>query len=253
MKKIIVLFSIIVLVGLASCENPKLTKLKKTIKEANEACPVNMGMVGTLLSIKFDENENEVKVYFSIDDDITSIDVIRENEQMFMKTLKLSFSDADQKVFLKELIEAGVGMSVIYEGASSGKSHKFTFTLDDLKEIYNNPLSEKEINQLYLENEITTTNASLPSVLDEGMELVRMFDDGKNVVYLTLLDEEIYDIDDFKYSWYEAKQSIRESFGDPILKRFLEKLKSLDKGLVYRYQGKQSGKSCDITFIPEEL
>lgn len=255
MRKLIVLFSIVVLVGLASCENSKLARLKKTIKEVNDECPVDMGMIGNIVSYKFDENENEVQINISVDEDNLNIDFIRDNEEMIISSMKLSLLKADDKKLEKEAIDAGVGMSFIYTGVSTGKSHKLTLTLDDLKDIINNnnSLSEKEIDEILLAQQIASVDASCPFFIDEGMKIVRAYDDGNNVVYVALIDEDIYDLETLLYSRHEIKKGMKETFGDPTMKLFIERLKSLGKGLVYRYQGDRSGKSIDITFTTEEL
>lgn len=85
------------------------------------------------------------------------------------------------------------------------------------------------------------------------MEMVKVFDDGDNIVYSCQFDESMYDLSFLRLNQSELKQNIREIFNDPAVKEETKVLCSLDKGLEYRYYGDMSGDSISVVFTPEEL
>lgn len=254
MKKVLTILSmLVILLGFSSCENQNVTKLKREIEAADKQCPVNMGMMGDMLSLKYDDNAKEVQLYFSLHDDMMSIDALRNNENMALQSMKLSFSRGESKEMLKQMINAGAGLTITYKSAATGKTFKVKLSLDDLKDIKDNPMSDSEINRLLLDNQLAMENARCPYIVDEGMEMVKAYDDGDNIVYACRIDEDMYDISALKYAQSEIKSNMRDIFKDPLMKKELGLIHSLGKGFTYRYYGESSGQSVDITFSNAEL
>jgi len=106
---------------------------------------------------------------------------------------------------------------------------------------------------MLLENQIYIENSSCPYHIDEGLEIVKVYDDGNNVVYKYRMDENIYNVATFKYTQSDLKNIMSEGFNDPSMKKQIEIFKSLNKGLVYHYYGDKSGESVKITFTADEL
>ncbi len=254
MKKLLLILSMFaVMVCFTSCENENVKRLKREIEAADKQCPVNMGMIGDMLSMKYDEKAKEVQLYFSLHDDMLSIEALKNNEQMALQSMKLSFSKGESREMLKQMIKAGAGLSITYKSASTGKSFKVNLSLDDLKEIRDTPMTDEEINKMLLENQLAIENSRCPYLVDEGMEMVKAYDDGANIVYACRIDEDMYDISALKYAQDEIKQNMKEIFKDPLMKKQLGIIKSLDKGFVYHYYGDTSGESVDIIFSNDEL
>lgn len=254
MKKLLLILSMFaVMVCFTSCENENVKRLKREIEAADKQCPVNMGMMGDMLSMKYDEKAKEVQLYFSLHDDMLSIEALKNNEQMALQSMKLSFSKGESREMLKQMIKAGAGLSITYKSASTGKSFKVNLSLDDLKEIRDTPLTDEEINKMLLDNQLAMENSRCPYLVDEGMEMVKVYDDGANIVYACRIDEDMYDISALKYAQDEIKQNMKEIFKDPLMKKQLGIIKSLDKGFVYHYYGDTSGESVDIVFSNDEL
>lgn len=58
MKRITFIFAILLsLIAMTSCENANVTKLKKQVASLNALCPINAGVGGDFLSIKYNEND----------------------------------------------------------------------------------------------------------------------------------------------------------------------------------------------------
>lgn len=254
MKKLqTILFTLVILVGLSSCENLHVAKLKHEIEAANKQCPVNMGMMGDMLSMKYDDNAKEVQLYMSLNEDMISIDALQNSENLASQSMKLSFSCGEYKEMLKLMINAGSGLAMTFKSASSGKSFKVNMPLDELKDMVDNPMKESEINRLLLENQLAMENSRCPYSVDEGMEMEKAFDDGDNIIYVCRIDEDMYDISAIRYAQAEIKDRIKDMFTDPVMKKQIELMQSLGKGFTYRYYGDASGEIVEITFTKEEL
>lgn len=255
MKNVLLILSIIaVMMGVSSCENENVKRLRRDVETADKECPVNMGMLGDMLNIKYDEDAKEVRMYFSINEEMVSIDGLKENEQISHQLMKLSFSKGDSRELMKLMIDAGAGLSVIYKSVSTGKSFKLKLPLDELKEIMDSSITDEEINKMILDSQLSLENARCPYFVAEGMEMVKVYDDGDNIVYACQMDEEMYDLSAMKYGYDEIKRNIRELFkDDPSMKKQLGMIKSLNKGIIYHYYGDKSGESADIVFSNDEL
>lgn len=255
MKKLLSSLSsiaIIVIVCITSCENENVKKLQQDVKAADRECPINMGYVGDLISIKYDKDDNEVDYYISLHDDMT-IDAMKTNKEMTQQMLKLSFLKDDSKELLNEITNANAGISVTYKSATTGKNLKVVITSQELKEIKNSTLTKREIDQLLLANQIAIENSNCPSSIDEGIELVKIYDDGNNIVIDCKIDETIYDMALLQSNRDSMKDNMQDIFKDPSMKKTYKLVKSLNKGFVYHYYGDKSGKSCDIVFTNEEI
>lgn len=213
MKKPLFILSVLVaaIVAIAfstSCESENTKELKIGVAVFDKQCPVNMGMVGDLLSVKYDEKKKEVQYYMSLNDDMVSLDLMKKNEKMARQTLKLAFSKNDANEFLEQMTKAGAGLSVTYKSASTGKTLNISFTPDELKQIKNNPITEKEISRLLLNNMLAITNAGCPEPISEGVEMEKAIEEGDNVIYVYRLDEEKCDISLVKGREKEMKNDI---------------------------------------------
>lgn len=239
--------------GLLGCKaKMRETQLALEIKEADKECPISLGMVGDLLSVKYDEETKTVKLYLSLNDEV-DIDALKENSDLQLATLKLSFSDGDSRELVEMIYDAGATMEVVYKSASTGKTYTVELTRDDLKDILDYEYSDREMAELTLANSVRMENAKCPYKVDEGLEMVRVYDSGDNVVYVAEADESVYDIDVMRENETGMKLAIAGLFTDPIVRNEIENYVTLDKGLVYRYVGKKSGDTFDLTFPPSEL
>lgn len=266
MKKILTLIATIaaamavLTILVTGCGNENVKKLKREIIIANKKCP-QTGREADLLSIKYNDETKEVQMEFSFheeNEDLISIDDFNKHKDMFVKSFKiylihLSEDYLDTRPLLEEMEKAQSGLSLIIKGNKSDKTFRVQVTADELKEILHKPLSEQEINQFELEFYILKSNMDCPYSVDEGMEMEKIYDNGRNVVVDFKLDESKYDPSILKQFQSQAKEGIKESLDDRNMYQLLHLLAPLDKGLVYHYYGDKSGKSVDIEFTPEEL
>lgn len=254
MKKLLTILSLAAIVIMAAgCQSEKVNKLKLALEEANKQCPVDMGEMGQMSSIEFDDDAMEVQFHCAVNEDAISIDEL--NNETARDQLKLIFSRDKTKKILDQMIEAEVGLSAIYKGRVSGEIAKVTLSLADLKEIKDNPMSENEINRHLLKNMLAHDQTQYPKNLGTGMDVVKSYDDGDYLVYDICLDEDIPDYVLYKdvFETDEAKANMSTGFADPMVKHLLKIIVPLGKGLKYHYYGNKTGESFDVTYTPDEL
>ena len=242
---------------MTSCEDANVTKLKKQVAVANADCPVNMGVIGDLLSIKYQEKENRVILYYSINEEISGALFLKSNKAKLHQQFRISFSKNSNQQMLKDIVDAKASLMMIYKSPSSGKTIKFELPYEDLKAIQSNPISESEIQRLTIENKIELENSKCPYEADEGMKVTKISLVDNMVVYYSELDESIYDIQEFKRLKDGLKNNIGDYFEnmhrDPQMQHDLQLFVNQNIGYQYRYYGNKSKDYVDVIFTPEEL
>lgn len=95
-----------ILTSVTSCENENVKKLKREIEATDNQCPYNMGMLGDILSLKYDEKAKDVQMYFLLNNDLLSIETLENNEQTALQSMKLSFSKGESREMLELMINS---------------------------------------------------------------------------------------------------------------------------------------------------
>lgn len=254
MKNVIFLIcSVVMLMGFQNCGSDSKAKLKREIEAANKACPINLGSMGELVKMEYDDVYRVVKFHFSTNDDIVDIENLQNNYGLIKESMKLSFARGEYREMVKDMIDAGVGLEMIFKSSTTGKKFEVQLTHDDLVEMYNNAPDEESISETLLKNMVTTENAACPTLVDNGLVLRKVSDDGSNVIYEYSLNESVYDMNHFKNSQSEVRKNLKENFQDPSTKSQLETLVANGRGVIFKYTGETSGKSLEIEFAPHEL
>ena len=256
MKKTILLTLLAVAIGAVVIygfhDKGKYGEIQKEIDAINRECPINMGMSGDMISAKFDKKAKEVKFNYLISEDYISVGILKKNIESSKKLLKLGFSDFKYEEMLKDLVYAEVAFTIVYKGRDSGEEIKFFLTVEDMKDILDNPITEKEKNILILETSIARESACCPLDMDDGIVMTKAYDAGENIIYEFDMDTNIYDIKLMKLNTTSFKDNIFASeFDDIRLQNFLNIAISLEKGLIYRYNF--NDEYVDIAFTVEEL
>ncbi len=245
---------------LSSCEEEgDLAKLKKGIEYTDSKCPVTVNELCKIVSAKYDDESHTVQLKYSIEEELFDFDEISNNKQSIANAYKLVLSgtyksDKNFHDLLDLVVKTESDLSITFLGANSGKSIEIPFSADDLEEIINNPLSEKEINEKMLKDKIETTNAALPTPVYDGVEIVEVRDDGANIVFSARVDEEVYDFNEL----YKIRKSLKEDMieeynNDAAGKSELKLYNSLGRGIVYHYYGDTSGESFDVRITNDEI
>lgn len=262
MKRIIFIFIFIFTILLAliastGCENENVKKLKKEIAVADASCPINMGIVGDLLSIKYQEEENRVIFYYSVNEELGGGLFIKKNKEKLLQQFRLSFSKSESQQMLKDVVNAKASLMIIFKAPSSGKTVKFEIPYEELKELRTNPMSNSEIQRLTIKNKIEVENARCPYKVDEGTTTTKVALVDGYIVYYYEMDESLFYMKELKRHQNELKENVREYLksmcNDMTMQKELQMLVGQNIGYQYRYYGNKSKEYVDVVFTPEEL
>ena len=107
---------------------------------------------------------------------------------------------------------------------------------------------------MIIKQTIDSNKALCPAEIEEGMTLIDVFDDGSNIVFLCDVDEEIYDMEVLLDNAVEIENEIKsELLGDDMINTTGKYLARADRGIIYRYAGKESGLHIDVTLTPYDF
>lgn len=258
MKRIALIIALVITIFAAtSCQDGNVAKLKKEIAVANASCPINMGIGGDLLSIKYQEKENRVILYYSVNEELSGGLFLKKNKEKLHQQFRLSFSKSDSQQMLKDIVNAKASLMMIYKAPSSGKTVKFELPYEELKEMRSNPMSDSEIQRLTIETKTDVENSRCPYKSDEGMVVTKVSLVDGYIVWNYEMDEDLYDMKELKQHQSELKENAMEALKsmrkDPYMQKELRMLVEQNIGYRYHYYGNNSQKHIDIIFTPEEL
>lgn len=240
-------------VTLVGCIDSK-TKLKNEVNSANKSCPISMGVMGELSAFTYDEKENNVSIFFTLSEDFVDFNDLKGVEDSLLQSFKLSASKGSMQKITKEIIDAGASLTlVLTSSADPSQKVEVTLSLEDLKDSHSSTKTDAEINDELIANQIKMEMERVPYVVDEGMTMVKVTDDGKNINYFCEIDENLYDMDVISELKSEMKKEMSAAFDDPAMKKFAENILSANRGIIYHYQGSQSGTDIIIVFTPSDL
>ena len=112
-------------------------------------------------------------------------------------------------------------------------------------------------NDTTLDLALKVANRDMPMVVDEGITVEKVVDEDNYVVYITTIDEDLYDMDELSEMQDLLKLTHKEELqalaNDKDFKEFSSLCKKCNKGISYRYVGNQSGITFSIDFEPYEF
>lgn len=105
-----------------------------------------------------------------------------------------------------------------------------------------------------LESAIQIANNDMPQIVEEGMRIDEILLEGDYVTYVCTIDEGLYSISDIRASHSEIKEAMLDFLkNDEESQSFLSICKSHNKGIAYRYEGDETGKTHTIYIRPSEF
>lgn len=254
MKKLLAIFTLVafVAIGTTSCKFVGKQRLKQDIEASNEDCPSEVEGLGTLSSIQYDEYSNMVVFNFSLSSDNKDVFEMMQSDPAFVKNMiRIAFSDetADSKDCLKMVVDADGGMRAVF--GYGGQEVSAELSNAECRELLSNPLSEQEQNKMMLSTVVNAVNATCPIDLGDGMIIERFYDDGTDVVVsIDTSDDLVAVLSDMRD---DLNDMMREIMSGEDMKEMVEVCIANNRGVVYRYVGKNSGEKVNVRFSPEQL
>lgn len=253
----LILFLFLSVLSFSSCEDTNVTKLKKEVVSLNALCPINAGVGGDFLSIKYNENDKNVYMYFASNEQFGSQFFLKENRENVLTNLKLMFQNDDSREMLKDIVNAKAGLVITYKLPSTGKTARFEIPYEDLKEMKNNPMSQHDRNMIIMQNKLANENNRCPYETEPGVKMAKVAIVDDNIVHYLQVDEDMFDFKQWKNSAADIKQMTADNFkelrNDPTMQSELRLITSEGMGYHYRYYGSKSKDYFDVIFTAEEL
>lgn len=254
MKKTLFILSLLmILTGLAAGANDDVVLLREEAAAAARQCPISLGMMGDITDINYVEKAKEVQIFCTVNSALVSLDALRNNRQATINNVKLTMTSEESKKLVRMMIKAGAALAFTYRSKADGQTLTVTLSVDDLKDIIYNPMSDEEKYRMVLGNQIAIENSRCPYSVAPGMEMVRVSDTGDNLVYECRVDESVYNMSMLRNAAPQMKENMYSIFSDPTVKSQLVILSTLGKGMVYRYYGSSSGETAEVVFTPAEI
>ena len=233
------------------CSNS--SALKIGVEAANAKCPYDMGYGGSLLSIKYDEDRNEVAMLMAVNEEIASPVVLKKNNAIAKKQMRLNLSQSTSKRMLQDLVNAGASFKATFKGMTSGKTVDIVFSPGEIKEMLNSNMSQTEIDEMRFENWLIMQQEGCPQDLGDGMTITKVTSEGDDVV-MYIHVEYAEELDNVRAVNDEAKlEMLSEIAGDKTGQSELQLLAINFKGLVYRFYHDDTEKCVDIAFTFVEM
>ena len=256
MKKII-FATILTLISLVfySCDSSK-KKLQADIESANKECPINLGMVGEISSIEFDEDADEVIMTMTISKDMPlKISALEKLKHTLKRAMMGNWVKAEDSLkLMEEIAKAGSKITIVMRTENTDENIKIKISKDEVKDLAEgkiDPISPRDL----LEIMIASTNAQCPIQIDEVTILSSVSLEGKNVVYNYSLDEDVVTMDAIEQNKSSIKSNLKQALSapDPTMKQMISACKEANTGISYRYVGNATGIVSIIKFSPTEL
>ena len=107
-----------------------------------------------------------------------------------------------------------------------------------------------------LKAEISDVNGKLPVDVETGIRVTKFTIEDNDAVYYYMCDESIVKMQAIEQSQSKMRKGTEESLrttSDPETAHLLHMLNRAGMGLIFRYQGTQSGKAVDVRYSPEDV
>jgi len=240
----------------AGCVDKRVTALKNAVSEFNDELPMSIGSLGDVTSVAYDEEENNIVLDCSVNDDfLTYQDYEKTDKKSNLRAFKVFLTESSMKPLAERLSELNAGMIINYKWQKSGDTNTLAIPGEEIRDALENPMTEEEKSKVIIENFINNSVVNCPMEIEDGITLVNVFDDGGNIVYLCEASQEQHNV----IGMIEAnKDNIKTSMllgmgSDPTMHQICKALKIAGRGLTYRYVGNITRDSVDITISPDEV
>lgn len=248
-EKIFVILSMVV-IGLPVYGNDDVTVAKgQSIEDLDNTVDIGEGVQ---MSIYYDDEADLLHMHVLLNDPayVPIVDAISKNKQMIHRLVRAYFSTNKAKALVSILSQRGIGCVFKVGSVNSSIEYRVTISPDEMKKILDEPtMTDVEYTEMWFEWTIIINNSICPYDEGDGLTRIKVYDDEHNLVIVYRVDD---GFDDMKDMQSELKLVFSLQFGDPLQRRTLENLVSINKGLIYRF-GNNTGESFDIEFTPEEL
>lgn len=222
---------------------------KDWVKEMNKLCPIDMGQLGQITSVEFNEHNNTLiynyktsplnSLYYEIKDNPS---LVKEQEDNMILNL------LNQNPAL-----ANLNLNIIYNFKSYDDKETCQMNLraNRIKELSKKALNSDEIDMMSIKTAIENDNNTFRK--NGAIEGSKAFLDNEWYTILIIVPE-----NDGTFSRYEIfandiKSQMSKNFKDPSMMVLIPILLRQNIGFKYIFKSDKSNRTVEITFTPEEI
>ena len=254
MKILQAIKAVIIVLVLFSCSGNKKPEmypdLIETVQKIQEGLPLTISE-GLILS-KVEYEDTLFTLQYEIDEKEFPFENLVKAKQnrknLFLTTI--SASEGNERIGFEQCVSYNVSVNFYFIGKRSHKEMSIIVSQDEINDALNTKSNALDVLKIQIDGE----RSSLPEKLGDGMTMTNI-EIRDSMVYTTIvLDETNYSFDGLEESLEDMKTEIRKSLrSDCIGMNLIKMIANVNYGLVYSYVGSVSGKTYNITFLPDEI
>jgi len=246
--------ALLMCIAMISCDNKK-SQLKKAAEQANLECPFEMGAVGSVTSITYDEDNNTFIYEYDMKEDFNNVQILSDHLDLMKESMMVTISNDTEglRKMADLIIDAEGSLKFIYHGLKTGATMNLTLNTEELKTALN--LETTKLDALKME--IDMTNLQMPMQIAQGLQVTSMRIIGNDVTYICEMDPNLYNLSQLQENADNAKNGIINFllYSGPVERIFITKIIDAGLNLAYRYcyAGDLEGESFIVTLTNDEL
>lgn len=227
--------------------------LRKQIESGKKVCPMNMGPAGQLTTMDYDSDSRTVKFMITLNKSFADVKDLKADPDNARTSMALVLGKGDMNKLLKMMVEADASLQVVYKNRGGSDEFVLDFPASELKEIYDNPMSDEDKDKMLLSTQVNSEKKKVPYQIADGLTVTNVEDTGKAVVYTCEVDEDKYEIEDMANGVDDLKKEMKKMLSQRVMRNQAALLAGQNRGYEYRYVGKTSGREVLVAFTADEL
>ncbi len=230
------------------------SKLEQFVDETSKQCPIALGEIGKLSTVAIEDN-GDLAIELCLNEEVINTDILTKNDngKVFFLEGVLYMPEDVQKI-LKEVVNEKVNFIYRYVGDRSHKKVEFKVTWQELETAFNSEPTEVNYDQK-LQEQIDEINKSCPIKPNDEYTLDSVTLDSDFFTYHYSLEDNSNTLAKFEESANETKAELAELLRQNAnsMAFLLTTCINTNHGIRYHYNVKNSNKTFDIEFTPENL
>lgn len=216
--------------------------------ELNSMCPIDLGLLGQIISFEIHEQRHSFYVNILTNPDTLDYDELNTNaayKKAKENSMMMNFMHLAQGVIDNDI-------TIVYrmQAADNSGSTTFTITPQKFKELKKKSLSQDEIDKMLLNLWFEEEKLAYKKDPENNPEVKF---EGNNYICAIITPEADGTFASLELFKSDIKKVAASSFSDITLQSKLPYFIRQNINIIFQYKGDTSGKTIDIVFTPDEL
>jgi hypothetical protein len=220
----------------------------------NRHCPVQITNSALLTKAQF--SPRSVVFYIDVDEQDFDLSQINSNSEYWKKLLISQYEQSSEETqqMLAIIASHDASLSIVCKGTETGNTAECVISPSELTSILEINSDENMESSRLLEGSVIVINNSCPIPLYDGVVLSDISIQGYNLLLNFNVDESIHNMDEYiRHSGGVRRFLIGAMRSNEGLKILATMCLNCDKGVLFHFQGVNSGKFADIAISTEQI